>query len=121
MLKVRKSGTNRLDIELDGKLDSAGMQKALDELVEMSGDIEEGRMLYRIGRLEIPTAGAIVEELTRLPELFALVRRFEKAAVIAEQRWVRKISALEGALIPGLEIKAFTPGEIEAAEAWLSV
>ena len=58
MFKVTKNGSNRLDIELSGKLDTEEMKIALDEL--------------------------------------------------------------EGALYPGLEIKAFDRDQKTEAEAWLS-
>lgn len=39
--------------------------------------------------------------------------------VLAGQSWVRAISEIEGALIPGLQIKAFAPDEQSEAERWL--
>ena len=39
MFTVIKNGTNRLDIELNGKLDSIEMAVALDELQALSEDI----------------------------------------------------------------------------------
>jgi len=46
MFKVTESGTNRLDIEISGKLDAESMKVALDELVSKSKNIENGKMLY---------------------------------------------------------------------------
>ncbi len=40
MFKVTKTGTNRLDIALSGKLDAEDMQKALDDLEKKSQDIQ---------------------------------------------------------------------------------
>lgn len=50
----------------------------------------------------------------------ALSGKFDKAAVIAGQNWVRVGSQIEGSLIPGLEIKAFELDKESEAEAWLS-
>ena len=119
MFSIEKNGDNRLDIEFSGKLDSAQMTTALDELAAKSEGIEHGLMLYRIGDFQLPTMGAIGVEFSRLPELFSLIRRFDRAAVLAEQNWVRKASQLEGMLIPGLEIKAFESAQQDQAEAWL--
>lgn len=117
---IRKPAPNRLDIVFSGKLDRDGMKAALDDLVETSQDIENGRMLYTISDFEWPTLGAIGVELARLPALFRMIRRFDKAAVIADKKWLRKAGEIEGALIPGLQIKAFEPGEEADAEAWLA-
>ena len=52
--------------------------------------------------------------------MLGLMRRFKKAAVLTDKTWLKKVSEFEGALIPGLEIKAYQLEEREAAEAWLS-
>jgi hypothetical protein len=52
--------------------------------------------------------------------LFKLIGNFDRAAVLADKAWIKKISELEGALIPGLKIKAFDADEKAEAEAWLA-
>ena len=119
MFKITRKEPNRLDLEIRGKLDSFDMKVALDDLVEQARGIEHGRMLYRIGDFDLPTLGAIGVEMSRLPQLFKLIRNFDKVAVLAGQSWVRAISEIEGALIPGLQIKAFAPDKQSEAERWL--
>ena len=48
-----------------------------------------------------------------------LINRFDKAAVLTDKAWLKKISEFEGALYPGLEIKAFDREHKAQAEAWL--
>ncbi len=120
MFKVTANGPNRVDIELKGKLDADEMKKALDELVGTTKNIEHGQMLYRIDNFDFPTLGAIGIELSRLPELFKLIGKFDRAAVLADEGWLRTASEIEGALIPGLEIKAFHRKDEAEAEAWLA-
>ena len=55
----------------------------------------------------------------KLPQLFRLVRSIDKAAVLTDQGWIKTVSELEGALIPGLEIKAFDLDEEDAALDYL--
>ncbi len=119
MFKVTPKGINRLDIEMSGKLSSEEMKAALDELVSKSKHIENGRMLYDVVDYHLPSLGAIVIEFARLPEMLRWMRRFKRAAVLADKRWLKKASELEGALLPGLEIKAFDRDQKEAAESWL--
>lgn len=120
MFKVIQNGMNRLDIELNGKLDAEEMKIALDELVSKSKDIENGKMLYDIIDFHLPSLGAIGIELSRLPSMFALMKKFNRAAVLTDKVWLQKISELEGVLYPGLEIKAFNRDQKEEAETWLS-
>jgi len=119
MFQVTRNGENRIDVDFAGKLDSNEMRAALDQLSQQSEGIEHGRMLYRIGEFEFPTLGAMAVELSRIPQLFRFVRRFDRMAVVADQEWVRRVSQIEGALIPGLTIKAFDSIKEAEAEAWL--
>ncbi|BAN49353.1 STAS/SEC14 domain-containing protein [Metapseudomonas resinovorans] len=119
MFQVMRNGANRVDVDFAGKLDSNEMRTGLAELASQSEGIAHGRMLYRVGSFEMPTLGAMAVEVSQLPQLFKVVRRFDRMAVVADKGWVRKASELEGALIPGLEIKAFGSAQSAEAEAWL--
>jgi len=120
MFTVKQNGVNRLDLEFSGKLDNETMNAGLDDLVRKSENLENGLMLYRVGNFDLPTFGAVGVEFSRIPELFKLMHKFAKVAVIANQGWLRMMSQLEGALIPGIEVKAFEPDKEAEAEAWLS-
>ena len=120
MFKVIQNGTNRLDLEMSGKLDAKEVKIALDELVNKSENIENGKMLYEIIDFHLPSLGAIVIEFSRLPSMFGLMKKFDRAAVLTDKTWLKKVSELEGALFPGLEIKAFGRDQKAEAEAWLS-
>ena len=120
MFEVVRNGPNRIDITFGGKLDSEGMKAALDKLVQESEGIEHGKMLYRVFDFKLPTLGAIVVEFSRLPAMFRLIRQFDRAAVLADKDWVQTASEIEGALIPGLKIKAFDLDDADDAERWLA-
>lgn len=120
MFKVTRIGTNRLEIEMSGKLNSDGMQIALDELVNKSRDIEKGKMLYDVIDFHLPSLKAIAIEFSRLPSMFGFIKKFDRAAVLCDKNWIKKISEFEGMLIPGLEIKAFNRDQKNEADAWLS-
>lgn len=120
MFKVIQNGANRLDITMSGKLNAEEMKTALDELVSKSENIEHGKMFYDVVDFHLPSLSAIAIEFSRLPSMFKWIRKFECAAVLADQSWIKKASELEGSLIPGLEIKAFDRNQKGAAEAWLS-
>lgn len=120
MLTVTKPAPDRVDIALSGAVDAEAMRAGLDELIRLSEDIRNGRMLYRITDFAMPTIGAFGVELRRLPKLFALVGRFDRCAVLSDVAWLRSAAEIEGRLIPGLEIRSFELTQAEAAEAWLA-
>lgn len=119
MLTITKKSTNRVDIDLSGALDAEAMEHGLQELIADAASVHNGRMLYTIADFEWPTWGALSVELQLLPKLIGLISKFDRCAVVAEAQWMRTAAEIEGALFPGLEIKAFTPAEREEAEAWL--
>ncbi len=120
MFNIKRVHDNRLDIDMSGKLDSEGMIKVLDELIEKSEGIDDGTMLCDVIDYQLPTLSAIAVELRRLPLMLGVIKKFDKAAVLSDKEWIQKISELEGALVPGLEIKAFDRDERLEAEEWLS-
>ena len=119
MFNITKNGPNRLDITLSKKLDAASMTVALDELVEKANGINEGIILYTIIDFQLPTLEAIGIEFSRLPSMFKLMRQFKRVALLSDTYWLKKVSEFEGALLPGLEIKAFNIDQREEAESWL--
>lgn len=120
MFKVNKIGKDRLDIIMSGKLNSEEMKDALDELVGKSKDIRDGKLLYDVVDFHLPSLGAIVIEFSRLPAMFGWIRKFKRAAVMVDKEWIKKISEIEGALIPGIEIKGFDRDQNDEAETWLA-
>lgn len=119
MFEIKSNGPFRVDININGKIDSDEMKNALDMLIEKSSGMKNGVMLYTITDFSLPSLGALGIELSRLPSMFKLLKSYSHVAVIADKAWIRKMGEWEGALIPGLEIKGFEPEELSAAEAWL--
>ena len=119
MFKVERVSKERLDIQMSGKLDSAGMSEALDELVEKSEGIESGKMLFDVIDYHLPSFGAMTIELYRMPRMLGWIRKFRRAAVLSDKSWLKKISEWEGKLIPGLVIKGFERDDRASADAWL--
>ncbi len=119
MFEVSKVGENRVDINLSGSLDSAAMRDGLNDLLAKSENVSNGRMLYAIADLAMPTLGAVGVDLGHLPKLFGMIAKFDKCAVVADAPWIRGAALVEGAFMPGLEIKAYAQSQITDAETWL--
>ena len=77
-------------------------------------------MLYEVIDFHLPSLGAITIEFSRLPAMLGLMKKFNRAAVLTDKAWLKKVSEIEGALFPGIVIKAFNRDQKEEAEAWLS-
>jgi len=119
MFKITRKN-NRIEIEISGKLDTQNMIIALDELVSLSENIENGTMLFDVIDYHLPSLGAIKEEFSRLPSMLGFMKKFTRAALLTDKTWLKMIGELEGAVYPGLEVKAFRRNQRSEAEAWLS-
>ncbi|MEO1798288.1 MAG: STAS/SEC14 domain-containing protein [Pseudomonadota bacterium] len=119
MLTITTPAKNRLNLTLAGQIDKAAMDQGLSDLIDAADGIENGTMLYRIESLMMPTPAALAVEFGYLPKLFGVVGKFRRCAVLSDQAWLRTAAEIEGALIPGLMIKAFHLDQEAAAESWL--
>ncbi|KNG93461.1 STAS/SEC14 domain-containing protein [Pseudaestuariivita atlantica] len=120
MIAITKPSPNRLNLHISGTLDAETMRKTLDDFIAKSEGVENGTLLYTIPAMAWPTFGAIAVEFARLPELFRLLKHYRKCAVLSDAGWIKTIAELEGAVLPGIEIKGFNLSETKAAEAWLA-
>ena len=120
MFRIEKVGKSRVEITMSGRLDENSMRAALDEIVAKTADIEDGQMLYDVIDFHLPTLSAIRVEFARLPSMLGLMKRFNRAAVLTDKRWLQTVSEIEGWFFPNLEIRAFERNDRDKAEAWLS-
>ena len=120
MLKIDKVSESRVDVALDGQLDADAMRAGIDNLLKASEGVTGGHMLYTIKEFSLPTLGAIAVEFGRMPELFGLLKHYDRCAVLCDTGWVRTAAEVEGALFPGIDIKAFEMSDRDKAEAWLA-
>ncbi|WP_041522361.1 SpoIIAA family protein [Gilvimarinus agarilyticus] len=118
MLQIEKID-NHLNITLSGRLNKEQMSQALDDLMVKARGVDHGTMLYDVVDFKLPEPRAVLAEFMRMPSMLGLIRKFDRVAVLADQSWLQKISELEGMLIPGLELKAFSRADRAAAETWL--
>lgn len=116
MLNITQNGTNRLDMELSGKLDSEEIKTALDELVAKSENIENGKMLYEVIDFHLPSQSSF----HACVQCSGLSESSIAPAVLTDKTWLKKTSEMEGTLSPGLDIKAFDRDQRAEAESWLS-
>ncbi|MCB1386757.1 MAG: STAS/SEC14 domain-containing protein [Nitratireductor sp.] len=120
MLEIRQESDTLFAIDFDGKITAAEMERELDKLIALTADVKNGRLIYHVGQFELPELGAMMVEMRKLPQLFSLLRRFDRAAVLADAPWLRAMAEWEGVLIPGFEIKSFARKDEKQAREWLA-
>ncbi|MCO4849036.1 MAG: STAS/SEC14 domain-containing protein [Yoonia sp.] len=120
MFTVTRVSDNRINLDIQGKIDATQMASGLSKLFTLSEGFQKGVMLYRIEGFKWPAFDAVMAEALRIPQLIGLLSRFGKIALISDKAWIRRFAEIEGALIPRLKIKAFKADKTDAAEAWLA-
>lgn len=121
MLTVTPESDTLIRLEASGTIDAAAMEKGLEELLRLTRDRERVNMLYIVKGITMPELSALAVEMKYIARLFGLLRKMRRVAVVSDQGWVRTAAEIEGALIPGLRIKAFDAREEAAARAWLAL
>ena len=99
MMNLTKVSNNRVHVEFGGKIDRDQVTKVLDEMFAAIADSELGLLMYRIGKLEMPTLGAIAVELKNLPKIFRLVHKIDRIAVVCDHGRIQTATEIEGKII----------------------
>ncbi|TDT77265.1 SpoIIAA-like protein [Litoreibacter halocynthiae] len=121
MFTVETLAPDLLKIEIGGKITAEEMSSGLDTLLPLTSAMADGRMLALYHDIEFPEAGAILEEMKRLPQLFAVIGKVKKVALVSDQKWIRDMAMLEGKIIPGMTIRSFEFKDRAQAEAYLDM
>lgn len=119
-IRVEEEAPAFLRLEVSGEIGATEMEAGLDAFFAAAEPLERFDMLYLVHDLRVPTLGAIRVELARLGRLWRLLPRFGRIALVADQGWVRAAARAESAIIPGITIRTFEPGEEAEARGWLA-
>ncbi|RLJ58999.1 SpoIIAA-like protein [Litoreibacter meonggei] len=121
MFTVETLAPDLLKVEIGGKITAEEMSSGLDTLLPLTSAMADGRMLALYHDIEFPEAGAILEEMKRLPQLFGVIGKVKKVALVSDQKWIRDMAMLEGKIIPGMTIRSFEFKDRAQAEAYLDM
>lgn len=72
--------------------------------------------------VEIPASVEISAEALFKDLKFALSswNRFDREAVVTDQRWLKNVSDIAGKLMPGIEVRTFAMADADAAKQWIT-
>ncbi|MGC0142045.1 STAS/SEC14 domain-containing protein [Pseudactinotalea sp. Z1732] len=77
------------------------------------------RMLADLSRMEGLSPSGVKEDVKLALSRLGDLSRFERVAVLTDGGVVRALSKAGGALIPGVTVELFEPGQRQQALAWL--
>ena len=119
MIEILPAPDHVVAFRVSGRVDEADVARAI-EAVEGALARHERIALYAEVDFAGMSPGAFANDVRYGVSKLRELRRFPKAAVVTAQDWVRWAARVEGAILPQVEVRVFSPEEREAALAWAS-
>jgi SpoIIAA-like len=119
MIETLAAPDHVVALRVTGRIDEADIARAI-EVVEAALAQHERVALYAEVDMAGMTPGAFAKDLQYGLGKLRELRRFPRVAVVTSQEWVRWAARLEGAILPQIEVRVFSPAEREEALAWAS-
>ncbi len=114
-------GENIFGLKINGRFTAEDVIRVYQQISLKLEDFPRVRILYEISNFDIRdvTLEVISEEFAFLFKHPEILTGLEKAALISDQGWLRKMFAVEMALIPTVKSKSFTTDQADSAIEWL--
>ncbi len=121
MLELLPSpGPDVVAFRVSGKVTKEDVELAWASLDAALDEAETIGLYAEVVGLDGFTLAGLVEDLARGIKALGEWGRFARYAVVSDKAWLRTLADLEGKLLPGIEIRTYTPEEAPAAVAWLT-
>ena len=117
MIEIHETGSKRLDVVVRGTLDERAVEAAAAEL---DARLEDGTaLLFDLREYDGITAHGLAKDLAETVRLVGRLAGSRRIALVSGQRWLRVGARVDGAVLPGAEVRSFEPDGVDAARAWL--
>lgn len=119
MLTFTSLSPRAIEVTAEGHFTAADIAPALDRMAAILDTTPQLDILADVRGSPSIALGVIIEELKHLPMLIRLVRAIDRVAIVADAEWIRTVSRIEGALIPGVHYEVYERRDEAHARAWL--
>jgi hypothetical protein len=106
---------NVLGYQVEGSITAAEVKEMAREVEKTIQTHGKARVLVEVGKLSLPEAKAVWEDMKMMPEYMRDVERFALVGGATWQEWAAKLT---NALAKG-EARHFDSGDLDKAWAWL--
>ncbi len=104
---------------VSGEVSKEAMAEGLDWLETLTGVNDNFNIYVDMAQDDFDGLGEIRQEFVRVGHMLRAVPDTDKCAVVTDSQFLRNSAKIEGAVIPGLEIRVFDRDETKPAEKWL--
>lgn len=119
MLRIVEDSAHVIMAEASGHIsdeDIAAAIEAMDHSLAAGGELHKFAEVKNLSGVD---PSGLVHGLLNGAHLLNHLRRFGRVGIVSEQRWVRVLSRVESALLPGISYRVYEPGQREAALDWV--
>lgn len=107
-------------IRIDGKVLSSDIDQAIRAIEEGLATHQLVSFVVEIKELSGVTPEAMLKDLRYGLNQLKNLKRFHRAAVITDIKWIRAAAGVEDLIIPKVEVKAFSEADRDVAITWAS-
>ncbi|UJH91589.1 STAS/SEC14 domain-containing protein [Antarcticibacterium sp. 1MA-6-2] len=105
----------------EGKYDEKGVKQSFVQFLPELQARPEMNLYLEVGSLTEVEAKAIWEEVRfDIKNLQQIVKKIEKVALVTDMKWMRTMAETSATLFPGIDLKAFSFKETDAARGFVT-
>lgn len=107
-------------VRVEGTLESEDFDlgmATLDDRLLRPGDV---RCYVEADDMDHVSFGAMIKDILYGLRHVADVPRFDRFAVVGDQRWLQVVAKIEDTLLPGVDLRAFPSTERDRAREWIT-
>lgn len=119
-MELLEAPDNILAIRISHKITGNLLETIMDRLEQIMAGHEKVHVFVEAQTIDSIELSGFPAYVSRALPLFRKLRRFDRVAVVADQRWIRTGSRIESAMLPFISYRVFTPAERDAAFAWVT-
>lgn len=109
---------NYIEIRVSGQVTKEDFLETLEKIKPRMMHWKNIRILEIVENLDGIDGEALLQDIRFAMKNIGLLKHFEKAAVVADEKWLRALTRAADPLMRA-EVRAYTPEQVEEARAWL--
>ncbi len=110
---------NVVFMKVSGEVSKEEMTQSLNWFETVANANDNINICVDMAKDDFDGLGELRQEFVRVGQVLRTVPDADKCAVVTDSQFLRNSAKVEGAVIPGLEIRTFAADESSPAETWL--
>ena len=119
MIEIVNIAPNVIAYRIDGAIDRTDVDRAFAEVDEKITGEEKLRVYVELRSISGISVDALLRDLWLGIQRLNILPRLEKAVLVTDLDWLRRMAGMPDMVFPGLNLKAYSLSELPEAWAWI--